>query len=61
MYRECDDCKGIFKIPSKLESYLIKHPKKIIYCPYCNCVYSHVYLRQYEHEIVNSKRGKIYG
>lgn len=61
MYKQCDDCKGVFKIPRQLEKYLEKNPKKVVYCPYCNGVWSHVYSREYDHEIVTSRRGKIYG
>lgn len=60
MYRQCDDCKGIFKIPSGLEKKFEKVPPKNIYCPFCNCVYSHAYSREYKHEILQSKRGKIF-
>lgn len=61
MLRQCDDCKGRFKIPVKLEKYFEKNPSKTIYCPYCNGVYSHIYIREYEHEKLASKRGKIFG
>jgi predicted nucleic acid-binding Zn-ribbon protein len=59
MYKQCDDCNGIFKIPSKLENYFEKHPNKVIYCPYCSGVWSHIYTKQYSKEIVMSKRGTI--
>jgi hypothetical protein len=61
LYRECDDCKGVFKIPSKLNAYFEKNTSKNIFCPYCNGVYSHVKYKKYEKEILESKRGKIFG
>jgi hypothetical protein len=63
MHRQCDDCKGIFKIPSKLEKYFLKKwdtgIRFNIFCPYCNNVSSHEYTRQYPREIIESKRGII--
>lgn len=61
MYRECDDCKGIFKIPNALEKYFVKHPFKHIYCPYCKSIWHHIVYKTHPSQIVNSKRGKILG
>ncbi|GAH02957.1 unnamed protein product [marine sediment metagenome] len=59
MYRKCDSCGGIFKLPSKICRILIEGNNNI-YCPYCESISSHVYFKQYDTEIVSSKRGVIY-
>jgi hypothetical protein len=60
MYRQCDDCKGIFFLTRTIEKYSEKHPKKVIYCPFCNGVYSHIHNKQFKTDILMSKRGKIF-
>jgi hypothetical protein len=59
MYKKCDSCEGIFKIPKTLVLYLTKHPNKKIYCPYCSSDWSHIYTKQKSLETINSKRGLI--
>lgn len=58
MFKQCDDCKGIFKIPRVLEKYLETHPEKNIHCPYCDGVWSHIH-SPYRTEKVMSKRGTL--
>lgn len=60
MYKQCDDCKGIFKIPNTLLKYFEKHPLKHVYCPYCSSIWHHVYYKTHESQILNSVRGDIF-
>lgn len=55
MYRKCDRCQGIFKIPSKISVYITNNNNKI-YCPYCSSPYSHVHITK---EKIQSQRGDI--
>jgi DNA-directed RNA polymerase subunit RPC12/RpoP len=55
MYRKCDRCQGIFKIPFKISVYIINNNNKI-YCPYCDSPYSHVHITK---EKIQSQRGDI--
>lgn len=41
MNRECDICKGIFKIPKIIFNRLIEDETIKIYCPYCNSLSHH--------------------
>lgn len=56
MYRKCDNCYGIFKLP-KLHVKRIKENKFIqIYCPYCQKTMSHK-LKSKNGELLTSKEG----
>jgi Zn finger protein HypA/HybF involved in hydrogenase expression len=57
MYRQCDDCEGIFKVPTKLETYFEKNPHKHIFCPYCSSIWNHITTSRF----IEAKRGKIFG
>jgi hypothetical protein len=57
MYRQCDRCRGIFKIPSSISTYISNNNNKI-YCPYCESPYSHLHFFKVG-EMRSSKRGDI--
>jgi|GEM_PF-7043163 len=58
MYRQCDRCKGIFKIPSAIGNYIINNNNKI-YCTYCNSPHSHIYIKRFNDGKLESKRGDL--
>lgn len=57
MYRKCDRCKGIFKIPSAIADYVINN-NNMIYCPFCSSPYSHTHIFKIG-EKRESRRGDI--
>lgn len=59
MLRQCDDCKGVFRLSNMIEKYKLKYPDKIIFCPYCNGVSNHIYTKITKLDGY-SRRGEMY-
>ena len=54
MYRKCDNCIGVFKIPKIMLKRFNENENIIIYCPYCNSTLHHQTT-----EYIQSERGYI--
>lgn len=57
MYKECDKCKGIFKLNKTIVKRLENDKPVLIYCPYCSDTSNHTIVHTYE---VHSQIGYIF-